>query len=173
MIVDLLLSETGDLLFSEQSEESKPQKISFNISKTKAQKVSMSFLDVETVKHSSNNYLKVNFFINNNKPKMIANTNIDTDADILLIALKLKTALGELPERQDFGSKMAMFKHNNITAVNLKTLEIYLKQLLKEDIAAVNVKATPIIDFDNGYKQTVKVEIYSDSNLLLDYKIER
>lgn len=173
MIVDLSINETGDLLFIEKPDSLQPQLITFNISQTKAQKVSINFYDVETVKHNSNNYLKVDFFINKSKSKILASTCVEDEQLQQLITLKIKACLGELPERNDFGSKISMFKHENINDIIITSLEKYLESILADDIMAVSVKATPMIDYTDGYRQVININIFSDEKLLLDYKLER
>lgn len=172
MYVDLELSETGDLLFMEKPEELQPQKITFNLSNTSAQKLSINFYDVEKVKHNSNNYLKVEFFIKKSSSNTIAMTCTNQKEKVQLIILKLKACLGELPERSSFGSKLSSYKHQNINDKTLKELETYLESILEKDIPAVTVKAVPFIDYDI-YKQSVVISVFSNQNLLLDYKIER
>lgn len=173
MYVDLTLSETGDLSFEEKPVDLQPQKIKFNLSNTKAQKICFAFQNIETVKHNSNNYLKVEFVIDKSKPNIIASICSDDIAKAQLITLKLKTCLGDLPERLSFGAKLSSFKHENINSSTLISLEKYLESILADDIFAVSVKATPVIDYNNGYKQTVQLDIFSNQQLLLDYKIER
>lgn len=173
MNVDLSINETGDLLFMEKPDSLQPQKISFSLSHSKAQKISINFYDVETVKHNSNNYLKIEFFIDKSKPNIIASTCVDEESLRQLIALKIKTCLGELPERSDFGSKLTLFRHESITDSILKSLEKYLEAILANDILAVSVQATPEVDYNNGYKQSININIFSNEKLLLDYKLER
>lgn len=173
MLLDLALTNTGDILFQEKDENNQPQKIIFNYSKTCSQKISFNIYDVESTKHDSNNYLKVDFFIDKNNPKSMAVTYSDSEAKAQLITLKLKTCLGELPERSNFGSKLSSFRHQNINDTNLKSLEKYLESILSNDISNVSVKADVYIDYNNGYKQTVNLSIFSDDSILLQYKIER
>lgn len=172
MYIDFKLNDTGDLLFMEKSDTLQHQKISFNLSKTKSQKITFNIYDSKEVFHNSNQYLKAQFIINKNKPKVIALTCNDKEEKIQLITLKLKTCLGDLPQRKDFGSKLSLYKHENINSKLLESLEIYLKSILDNDIAALSIQATPIIDYENGYKQTVQIDIFSNDELLLNYKIE-
>lgn len=172
MYIDFKLNDTGDLLFMEKPDSLQPQKISFNLSKTKTQKITFNIYDAEEISHNSNRYLKVQFFINKSKPKIIAVTCNDKDEKIQLISLKLKTCLGDLPQRIDFGSKLSLYKHENINSKSLKSLETYLKSILDNDIDALSIQVNPIIDYENGYKQTVQIDIFSNEELLLNYKIE-
>lgn len=172
MYVDFEIDDSGDLLFSEKS-NNKPQKISFNLTDTKTQKIAINFFDCQPVSHKNNNYLKVEFFIDNDKPKSIANIVTEDNALAQLITLKLKTTLGTLPQRLNFGSKLSTFKHQNLDESSLKTLRVYLNSILQNDIPNVNVDVQPYIDYKNGYKQTVNIAVYSSNKLLLEYKVER
>lgn len=173
MYVDFELNSTGDLSFEENIERSKPQKISFVTTKTSTQKVCINFIESEAVTHNSNNYLKVEFFIDNYKPKNSAVIVQDDLAKAQLIALKLKTTLGELPNRKEFGSKLSIFRHDVLDEPSMRLLENYLKTCLKDDIPNLNVVVKPYIDYINGYKQTVMIEIFSSNKILLNHKIER
>lgn len=171
MYVDLAINSTGDLLFQEQNSNYKSLKVSFSLSNTKAQKISFNIEDSNKI--ISANALRVNFNIENKKPKDSAVIYKDNVAKAQLIALKLKTTLGDLPMRQDFGSKISMFRHQNINNKNLSNLETLVAKTLEGMIYNPKVIATPIIDMQNGYTQIVKLEVYSNNNLLLEYKMER
>lgn len=172
MYVDFQIDDSGDLLFTEKN-NNKPQKVSFNLTHTRTQKIAINLFDCETINHKNNNYLKVEFFIDNDKPKNIANIVTGDDSLAQLITLKLKTTLGTLPERLTFGSKLSTFKHQNLDDSSLKNLRVYLTSILENDIPNVNVDVQPFIDYNNGYKQTVNIAVYNSNKLLLEYKVER
>lgn len=172
MYVDFEIDDSGDLIFSEKN-NNKPQKFSFNLTKTKTQKIAINFIDFSTVPHNSNNYLKIEFFIDNNKDKNIANIITNDNALAQLIILKLKTTIGTLPERLKFGSKLSTFKHQNLDDSSLKNLKVYLTAALSNDVPNVSVEVSPFIDYNNCYKQTVNIAVYSSNKLLLEYKVER
>lgn len=173
MIVDLALNDSGDLLFTEKTDDLLPQRIAFNFSDTNTQKVSFAFTDVSEVIHNSNNYLRIEFMINKDESKMKAVIHTEEDALVQLINLKLNTCLGDLPQRLTFGSKLSLFKHENINSSILIQMEKYIQAILSEYIYGIKVKAIPVISYDNGYKQVVEISIYNDSELLLTYDIER
>lgn len=170
MYVDFEIDNNGDLVFEEKKNTS--QKISFNISNSSSQKVSFSLFNFSTSKHNSNNYLSVEFLIDRLKDKSLSKAVKGENALAQLIELKLKTTLGTLPERIDFGSKMSLFKHKNINEKSLNELKAYLLSLLKNDIPNLSIDVSPYINYSNGYDQTVKIDIYSSNKLLLNYKIE-
>lgn len=173
MYVDFELNSIGDIVFDDDIEKSYPQKVSFNMSHTSSQKVSINIYDGQSTHHNTCNYLKVEFFIDNKKANSSTKILCDNNAKAQLIALKLKTTLGELPERKEFGTKLSIFRHEILDDNSLKALGNYVKAVLEKDVPNIAVNIRPIIDYNNGYKQTVVIDIYSGSNLMLDYKIER
>lgn len=170
MYVDFEIDDSGDLVFSEKK-ENEPQKISFNCTNFKAQKLAINFNNYNEIKNNSG--ISIHFVLNNNKNKYLANILTEEDATIQLIANKLKTTLGTLPERLNFGSKLSTFRHQNINDSNLKNLRLYLISLLSEDVPNIDIDIQPFIDYDNGYKQTVNITVYSSNKLLLEYEVER
>lgn len=173
MLVDLALTETGDLLFMEKPDDLKPQKILFNLTQTNTQKIAINFNDVKKVKHNSNSYLSIEFFIDKSLSKMMAVMLTEKQEKAQLITMKLKACLGELPERLEFGSKLSLFRHENINDSTIKSLERYLESILDKDILSVKVQAIPHIDYNNGYKQVIKINVFSSDNLIVEYKVER
>lgn len=173
MFVDFAVNKTGDILFTENNINYKPLNIKFNISKTISQKISFNIEEDSEDIHNSKDYLKVSFLIekdSNTVPNLIYK---DKDALAQLISLQLKDVLGELPYRIDNGSKLCLFKHENITPEILNYMKIYLESFLKKYLQNPNVTITPIIDYSNGYKQTVEIFIKNNNDLILQYKVER
>lgn len=174
MYVDFKVSDTGDLIFQEQSKNFNPLCIKFNISKTKVQKIQFDLIQDFYVENKiPDTAQKVTFFIDKNPSKYSAEILVGDNAFNQLIMLKLKTVLGELPERKDFGSTLSTLRHKNIDDKNLSLLEKITESTLEGIIRNPTVKAEPFIDYSNGYNQTVKLYIYNDSNLLMDYVLER
>ena len=172
MYTDLEISNTGDLLFEEDDPiDDKSQKISFYISKYKGQKLRFSTSGIPQKKNI--NAIKISFTINNSKDtiRMKIIKNLDELSQFLYI--QLKDVLGEDPIRENDGSKLSMFKHDEINETNLKILNIYLQNFLSQYLTNPSVKLTPVIDYQNGYKQAVQIKIYSGNNLLLEYNLER
>lgn len=172
MYVDFAINSTGDLLFTKSDDNYKPLNIKFNISNTKVQKIMFSTNSNNEVKHQSDNYLKISFLLENIKNKSTAFNYKDKDALTQLITLQLKTPLGELPYRTEDGSKLILFKHQNINENVLDELQVYMQSFLSSYILDPVVIAKPIIDYTNGYKQTIELYVYDKNNLLLQYKIE-
>lgn len=170
--VDFAINDTGDLIFTERNDKYKSLNIKFNLSQTKAQRISFLTSESDSIVHSSDNYLKISFKIEDVENKMTSISYKDTDALVQLIAVQLKGTLGELPYRTDDGSELSTYKHQNINDTTLNNLKDYLESFLATYIYNPSVTVTPYIDYSNGYVQTVKIYIYSNSNFILDYVVE-
>lgn len=171
MIADFAISKTGDILFKEQDINSSSLKVNFTLSDTKALKVMFDLSEFQNNIPSSN-AIKVSFDL----VKKTANKSIHIvkEEDMLaqLLTLKLKTTLGELPNRANFGSEISLIKHQEINNANLNKLANYVKSCIEDIISNPVVEAKPYIDYSNGYKQTVILNIYGEDKNLLNYIIE-
>lgn len=171
MYTDFEINDTGDLIFKEDDNFNKSIKISFFYSKFKGQKIRFStrgFPDKQI-----ENAIKVSFTIDSNKDVVKINTVKDLDELSQFLYIQLKDVLGEDSIRENDGSKLSMFRHDEINETNLKILKIYLQNFLSQYLTNPIVNLTPIIDYQNGYKQAVQIQIYSGNNLLLEYNLER
>lgn len=171
MIADFAISKSGDLLFQEQDVNSTSLKVSFALSRTKATKIVFDFSEFE-LNTPSKNALKVSFDL----VKKTANKSVHIVKEDEMIAqmltLKLKTSLGELPLREKFGSKISLMKHQEINKVNLDKLSSYVKTCIEDIVKNPIVEAKAYIDYNNGYRQTVILNIYGEDKNLLKYIIE-
>lgn len=173
MYADFKITDTGDIVFQEQSKSFNPLLVKFNISQTKAQKIQFDFSPEYSNNKISKSAQKIKFFIKKNPNKYSAEILVEDNAINQLIFIKLKTVLGELPERSYFGSTLSTLKHKPINDKNLTLIEKITENALKDIIRTPTVKAEPYIDYNNGYVQTVKLYIYSSNNLMLEYILER
>lgn len=171
MIADFAISKSGDLLFQEQDINSTSLKVSFTLSQTKAYKVIFDFSEFN-LNTPSKNALRLSFDL----VKKTANKSVqivkEDEMIAQMLALKLKTSLGELPLREEFGSNISLMKHQEINKANLDKLAQYVKTCIEDIIANPTVEAKPYISYNNGYIQTVILNIYGDDKNLLNYIIE-
>ena len=172
MIADFAISKTGDLIFKSNDITSNSLKISFSLSNTKAMKVSFDMIEFEPVPVSKN-ALKVYFDLVKKTADKSATILKEEAALSQLLTLKLRTSLGELPLRQEFGSKISLLRHKEINYANLNLLENYIKSCISDIVRNPTVKASPYIDYSNGYNQTVIIRIYDNNKNVLDYILER
>lgn len=170
MYVDFKIDNSGDLIFEEK--ENNAQRISFDIAKTKTQKVTFGILDCYPTTHNNSNYLKIEFMINNRKSKNNTKIIKETEAFSQLLINKLKTTINTLPERYNFGSKLSTFKHQNINDSTLSEIKTYIMSLLKDDVPNLNVEVSSYINYVNGYNQAINIDIYNGNKFLLNHKIE-
>lgn len=171
MIADFAVNKNGDLVFQEIDNKSNAIKLMFSISKTKACKVSFNLEEFIPIEKNTT-ALKVKFDI----AKKIGNKSIvvlkEDKALSQLLTLKLKTTLGELPLRPEFGSKVSLLRHKEINNENLRMLEQYIKECIEDIVSNPIVEAVPYIDYSNGYTQTVLIKIYNNEKKLLNYVLE-
>ena len=138
------------------------------LSNTNACKVCFDFNEFESIV-PSNHALKVQFDLvekTANKSTMIIK---EEDALSQLLLLKLKTTLGELPRRQEFGSRISMLRHKDVNTTNLRALEEYIVDCISDIVNNPTAKAEAYVDYTNGYNQTVQVRIYDKDKNVLTY----
>lgn len=172
MIIDFEINSSGDLIFREQSVENTSLKVTFALSKTNATKIVFDFNEFNAA-IPSRHALKVNFELIKKTANKSVNIIKDKEAMSQLLTLKLKSSLGELPNRPTFGSKLSLLKHKEINKNNLIILESYVKECISDIIINPVVEAKPFIDYNNGYNQTVVLKIYSNNNNILNYVVGR
>lgn len=173
MYIDFEINDTGDLIFQRKEKSYNPLKVKFNLSQTNVQKITFHIEENYYEKETKDNSLKVSFFIKKEKDVYSANYISSEDALMQLIKLKMKTTLGELPLRKDFGSILTTVKHANMDSSNLRRVELIIIDCLKDLIRNPQVTVSPYINYKNGYQQTVKIKIFNDSDFLLEYVMER
>lgn len=168
MIADFKITKTGDIVFKENDITSNKIKVSFVLSKTNACKVCFDFNEFEATTPSKN-ALKVQFNLVEKTANKSTTVLKAEDALAQLMLLKLKTTVGELPLRENFGSKISLLRHKDINDSNLKLLEDYITDCISDIVSQPTVKASAYIDYTNGYNQTVIVRIYDKDKNILSY----
>lgn len=172
MYADFSMTDTGDILITEDN-PNKELKISFLYSKNKGQKISFYIRGLASEKNIDNRTLKVSFDIFNKTNEIKFKTKKGIEELGQYIYIQLKDTLGEIEEDSEDGSQLSYFIHENINESSLKALKIYLENFLSNIITNPRVELTPIIDYKNGYKQTVQINIFAGNSFLLEYNIER
>lgn len=172
MFGDFEISSTGDLLFREQAVENVSLKLKFSLTKTNACRISFD-LEEFSISTPSVDALKVSFDIKRKTSNMTASVVRGSSATGQLTSLKMKTTIGDLPRRSDFGSMLAKMAHKEINDTNLRMIEKYVEECISDIVLNPTVVATPNISFSNGYMQEVKVVIYDNSKVIATYILER
>lgn len=171
MFADFSLTDSGDLLIIEKPESIQLQKISFNISNFKTQKINFDIYSEEASNNRAINSLKLSFILNDIDKKYLTPIITDKEQKIQLAKIKLNTCINELPYRTSFGSELIKYKHKNITNEILREIENYVKDDLIAYFPGINVTASTYINYINGYDQKVIINIYDNDNLLLSYDL--
>lgn len=172
MFGDFEISKNGDLLFQKIETENTSLRLKFTLTRTNALKIGFDLEEFE-LQTPSENALKISFDIKRKTANEAACIVRGRDADAQLISIKLRTVLGELPQRKEIGSKLASLMHKEINETTLRLVEDYVKECISDIVQNPTVTATPYISYNNGYSQTVKVEIHDDTDNLLTYILER
>lgn len=171
-MIDFAITKNGDLLFQEQEKSSNPLMIKFSLSKTKALRVNFDLMDFLPIKESDT-ALKLSFNVERKRANKTVTIYKDNEAKAQMIELNLKTVLGELPLRNNFGSSLSIVKHNNIDERSLSLVKRIILNVVSKYLYDPKVEVEPIIDYANGYKQTVQAVIYEKEKVILSYKVER
>lgn len=172
MFGDFEVSNTGDLLFKTQTTENVSLRLKFALTNTAVQKLSFDLEEFDTATPTED-ALRVSFDIKKKIANMTASFLRERRATGQLATLKLKTAVGELPRRKEFGSMLAKISHKEINDANLKLIESYVLDCISDIVSNPSVSVTPDIAYTNGYTQGVKIVIYDNSSMLATYVLER
>lgn len=171
-MVDLLLTATGDVAFIETKEEKSRLKLTFFKTSGKAVKINFYTENIEEPK-ASNNGLTIKFNIENIKNNKRILTVKNDAYRVQQIKMRIKTSLGELPERTNIGSTLETVIHKRLydSDVISKTKSI-ITEALTDIIEDLYIEAEPIIKKVDSYEQLMRIYIYSGNNLLLTYETE-
>lgn len=165
---DLEISSTGDLVLSKRDISSNKLKLSFFHAYSKAIKLQFNLENFST-----HNFDGINLSFNLKSKNYVAACNIVEDLELVkqTILLKLKTIIGELPNRQDFGSNLIYFKHKQVSDTLLTKLKIMIQQELSTIIQNPIINISTFCKSNGKYKEGLSISIYSEDEHILDYKI--
>lgn len=167
---DFALSQSGDLIFIEKQNTRPLFKLSFTTAKTL--KLIFDVSDFDPISNNSNG-IKISLNVkdlDNNKRAMIL---YDTNAKTQLLRIKLNTALGELPQRLDIGSKLDLVRHKPL--YDPKTLSLaqsYIKEAIVDLFPNAEVRVTASVDKTNGYAQQLNIYIFDNDLLIFRYSLK-
>lgn len=168
--MDFQLTSNGDISFCESNIDN-GSKIFFYKTKTKVLKINFNINRSMNVQRDTNSLLiSFNYEpIKNNK-----RINIIKDEAFLIqqIMIRIKTSLGELPYRQDVGSKIETIIHKDISdSKNIETIRQIVSDAIKDIIDDYKVTAKASVSYDNGYSQCVIIKIIKENTAIFTYKI--
>lgn len=169
---DFNITPKGDLVFVESNKLKERFTIEFYVAKEKALRVDFSVRNLDDRKINNEtlairfNYSSINY---NKRANVITDSNYEAQEALI----KLKTPKGEISKRPQLGSGLESVMHRNIyDSKVLNSVESKTAEALGRSIEGYNIKASPKVDKNETYKQTVNVRIYKDNKTLLDYELE-
>lgn len=170
--MDFLLTPNGDLAFTESHRENKKLKINFYKTKSRALKVDFE-MDTYLTYNPPKDSLTITFDINHIKNDKKAMMVKDDAYKIQQILMRIKTSLGELPERQEIGSKIETVMHKNLhSSSTISKVEQVVGDAIRGLVSNCTIIAKPYVKKESEYKQIMNVMIYQDEELLLTYEME-
>lgn len=170
--MDLLITPSGDLLFTEVNNKNSKLIVNFYKSNEKALRINFDVQgDLKT--SPSKNTLIVSFDISQKLKNKRALTVKDDAYKTQQIYIRLKTSLGELENRMSIGSTLETVKHKNLNDVNIiSQVENIVSKAINDILTDFTVKAIPEIKKENGYKQIMNIKIYKNDEILTTYQME-
>lgn len=169
---DLLLTSNGDISFKSINDYNNTLKISFFKSKIKGLKIDF-YIEKAPQPIRSKNSLMISFNYNTIKNNKIAMEVNKEAALIQLLSIKLKTSLGELPERKNIGSKLETIIHEDLyDKAVIKNVENIIYNCIRDLIEEPQIIIEPKIIKTNGYEQILNIKILDDNKLLYSYETE-
>lgn len=170
--MDLLITPSGDLFFTEIDKESSRLLITFYKSINNALKVDFD-VQGNSKNQSSEGSLMVSFDISHKLRNKRAAIVKDDAYKIQQIYIRLKTSLGELAYRTSIGSTLETVKHKNLNDSQIKSqVESIVAKAINDVLTNFTVEAAPEINKENGYKQIMNIKIYENNELLTTYQME-
>lgn len=173
-INDLMLTSSGDIMFLSKIRKNNKIQLQFVFTQKHAIKINFSLDYFKPIQKQSNQIL-LSFDIGESiheaqQAKMINKIRGVSQA----CYIRLKTALGELPYRETIGSNLEKTKHDFLfdPIVKNKVLE-YTQMALQDILPNAEIKLTPSAKHTpNGYQQVMKISIYDEEVLILEYQLE-
>lgn len=170
--MDLLITPSGDLSFTEI--ENKNNKLIINFYKGTGRALKVDFdVQGDFQEQPPKDALIISFDISHKLNNKRASIVKDDAHKMQQILIRLKTSLGELPDRTSIGSTLETVKHKNLNDSQVKAqVESIVSKAINDILSDFKVIATPEINKENGYKQIMNIKIYENNELLTTYKME-
>lgn len=166
-----MLTETGDLLFTTNKRQSNKINLTFAISENL---INLNFFLKGCSEIIPTSGIVLGFELNDiktntKKAKMIENLPAYRQACLI----RIKTSLGQLPERINIGSKIETKMHDFLFKEETKTQVMSMaKEAIKDILPNATVTVTAIAKHTiNGYKQCFNIKIYDEDLMILNYDL--
>lgn len=168
-MIDFQINDKGDLVI----EEAMPTsifKLDFRISENSDFK--LMFHIGEQRDFVSDAQFKISFDIGKEEKRSKIETVQDEEMKIQKIRMALMTERGELSSFARFGSRLFLFKNDNLFSdETMRRIEDSVKESIAHISKDAVVKAKPEIGTGNFYAQTVGVYIYENSRLIYRFRL--
>lgn len=170
---DLLLTETGDLLFLKNKKQNNKINISFNV--TSLSGVKLSFYLNGCKDNIPLDSINIKFEVREDQINTYTAKIIkDIEAYRQACFIRIKTPLQQLPKRLEIGSYIETVSHDFLFEdTTIQSVINIVKESISDILPDASVTAIPIAkQTENGYKQIMNVKIYSEDLLILNYDLE-
>lgn len=169
-MIDIGLTENGDLVFVKNESKKDPFKISFDVTNGKSFRIQFKPEEFPALT-ASENAIKISFDIGqsqNNKRAVLLSEN---DSMIQAIKIRIQTSYGDLAERTTIGSKLETVRHLPLYASDTASKTVSIVKACIEDILPdAEVKAVPeVVRTSEGYIQRMALYIYNDNILIFKF----
>lgn len=170
--MDLLITPSGDLAFTEINSKNKRLSVNFFKSMNNALKIDFD-IEGNYQEHPQKDTFVIKFNISHKLKNKRAEIVKDDAYKMQQVLIRLKTSLGELPERLTIGSMLEIVKHKNLNDEHVRLkVENIVSTAINGILSDFKVVAKPEINKDNGYKQIMNIKIYENNELLTTYTME-
>lgn len=157
---DFQLTESGDLMFTENSNTDNGLVISFHVSENKGFR--LTFMVAESDFISPNN-IDESLCISFDTVKLLNNKEIivldDEGGTNQAIKIRLATELGDIKNREGIGSKLSLVKHKNLyDSKNIQLVKEYVQSAISDIAPNASVAVTP-------HNMTYNIKITLENNV--------
>lgn len=168
-MIDLKLTDSGDIDMTEDMSDHQKCNISFYLAKYMPQRISFTCIpsktNIKNIKHDFRiTFQCVDFDICTDKPYIVQ----DIDESIQNLRIRLKTELGDVTYNQSLGSELWKTRHETYYGKNEGSILEKIKSIVEEELVkCVDQKDLDSINIDVSYStgsghfacQTIKVDI--------------
>ena len=170
---DLMLTDSGDLLFLANKRKETKIRLSFLYTDTTG--INLSFYLDGCKEKTTSSGISLQFEISDEREitqsaKMIK----DLQAYRQACLIRIKTPLEQLPKRLNIGSNLEKVRHDFLfLPATIQSTTNILKEAISDILPNATVTVTPIAkQTENGYRQMMNLKIYDEDLVILNYDLE-
>lgn len=173
-MVDLMISDSGDLIVVQAPRMNNSIKIGFILSQSSACILKFE-IDGNKKDELSEKQIRIGFSINENKTPSSAAVSKGIHLVRQLCIIRLKTSLGELEKRKYIGSTLESARHSFLhTEQTRESVRTKAKLAIVDIYPNARVEAEPIVKQigSSKYIQAMAIKIYDEDITILEYELE-